>query len=222
VPHELIACPAFLAAARQPAGAGHDGVIGVNLMRKGGHFAIDPELSAAQWAAACRQLVGGLRKRAPLRFVCHDGAEAEWARKLAAPGEEVVLSPSWQAYLDVYRRCAVVVANRVHGAVGAAGFGVPSIIIGNDSRAQIGEAIRLPVYRAATVKPTEVIVRVERFLEHHAREQRRLLALREAVIARYAQRLGPIVAPLAGAPAPGAKGRPTIRLLTRRAARTTP
>jgi hypothetical protein len=214
VKHELIACPAFLAAARQPAGGEHEGVIGVNLMRKGGHFSIDPELNAAKWAAACRQLVGGLRKRAKLRFICHDAPEAEWARKLAAPGEEVFLSPSWEAYLGAYRRCAAVVANRVHGAVGAAGFGVPSVIIGNDSRAQIGEAMRLPIFRAATVKPTEVVVRVERLLQQRAREQKRLLALREAVLGQYVQRLAPVLEPLAGEPE---AARPRVRILRRRA-----
>jgi hypothetical protein len=206
VPHRLLPCPAFLAGARRPSQGRDPGLIGVNLMRRAGHFVLDPALVPATWAAACRQMLAGLRKRGRIRFICHDEAERQWAEKLATPGEEIIISGDWRAYLEAYAPCAAVVANRVHGAVAAAGLGVPSIILGNDTRARIGGAIGMPVFRAAELAPVDVVRVAERFIQKGEAERSRLAALRERTLDEYAALLRPVVRDLGrGAPASGSR-----------------
>ncbi len=192
VPHRLLPCPAFLAPRRRDPISGAGGPIGVNLMHLGGHFDLDGEFSTSRWREQCGALLEGLRKLGRIAFICHDSGEQRFMESLAAPGEELFSSPDWREYHAAYARCAAVVANRVHGAVYAAGCGVPSVIIGNDSRALIGEPLELPVERSATLDPGALVERVSGMLRRRSDESAALLDRSERTIGLYAQIVGPI------------------------------
>ena len=121
-------------------------------------------------------------------FVAHDEVEAEFMAGFRR-GEERVFGPTrWREYLDVYGSCSMVVANRVHGAVCAAGFGVPSVILGNDTRARIGEYLGIPVFRAsADIAP--VLSTLHDFLHNREAESERLRRVQENAIERYSSLL---------------------------------
>ncbi|MCE5310929.1 MAG: polysaccharide pyruvyl transferase family protein [Acidobacteriales bacterium] len=190
LPHELLPCPAFLAAARHDIPGSRTGAVAVNLMPLGGHYELDPEFNDAVWLMRCMALVSRLRSFGPLLFVAHDEAEEAFMAQFAGPGERVFRGGGWRDYLDVYGSCAAVVANRVHGAVCAAGFGVPAVIIGNDSRASIGDPIGIPRFRAGD-EIESVLSTIESLLNE--REACRLRSLREVTLSRYVELAQPIL-----------------------------
>ncbi|MBA4187010.1 MAG: hypothetical protein C0467_03230 [Planctomycetaceae bacterium] len=193
VPHERVCCPAFLAGARHRLANPRPELIGVNLMPLGAHYDLRENFDRDRWTKSCESLCKSLRKLGRLVFIAHDTVESEFSRRFARSGERVYLASSWRPYLDMYSSCQLVVANRVHGAVCASGFGVPSIILGNDTRAQIGEYIGLPIFGSADLNPTEVVECANRLLTARAVESERLLHLREQTLNRYKELLTPLL-----------------------------
>lgn len=131
-------------------------------------------------------------------FVAHDDFERVWMQRFAGAGERVFLASTWRPYLDLYAGCALVVANRVHGAVCAAGFGVPGIILGNDTRAEIGSALDLPFYQSGQTTPEEVIATAARLLTDRAHLADQLRTRREATLQIYRDLLRPVLAEARG------------------------
>ncbi|GAK56584.1 methyltransferase type 11 [Candidatus Vecturithrix granuli] len=193
LPHETLPCPAFLAACRCHISVSTNEVIGVNLMALGGHYDLCGNFDSVLWQKQCFALSTELRKIGKLLFIAHDQPEAEFMLKFALPGERIFLSGDWRDYFDVYAACHIVVANRVHGAVCAAGFGVPAIILGNDTRAMIGDYIGIPRYHVRELDVIEVIQHVRKFLDTRDDERSRLLGLRDTTINRYKNLLAPII-----------------------------
>ena len=194
VEHTAIACPAFLAAARHRFEiAPHAGHIGVNLMPLGGHFDLVGGFDAPRWREDCFRLTTKLRRLGPLVFVAHDEAERDWMEPFAVAGERVFLAPTWRAYLDLYAGCALVVANRVHGAVCAAGFGVPGVILGNDTRALIGCALGLTILPSGQVDPEEIAVAAAHLYAGRKSLAGELRLRRDTALQRYRDLLQPVL-----------------------------
>jgi len=193
LPHEALPCPAFLAACRHKSNVSTSGVIGINLMQLGGHYDLSGNMNVALWEKQCFTLVVELRKISKLIFIAHDKKEAEFMAKYIVPGERIYRSENWRDYFDVYSACKVIVANRVHGAVCAAGFGVPSIILGNDTRAMIGDYVNIPRYHVRDLDVTQIIQKVHTFIEEPDIERSRLLEIRNKTINEYKDLLFPIV-----------------------------
>jgi hypothetical protein len=182
---EGLPCPAFLAAARHQPERYSAGKVLVNLMPVGGHYRIDPRLNEDRWLRTCAELLAALRSQYQILLVAHDRIELEFLEQLSRNNERVFFSENWRDYLDVYSVGWITIANRVHGAVASAGFGVPSVIIGNDSRARIGDYIGIPVYRSATVSAREIVAKVIEFEDERASERERLISLRQTTLLSY-------------------------------------
>jgi polysaccharide pyruvyl transferase WcaK-like protein len=86
-----------------------------------------------------------------------------------------------------------VLTNRVHGAVCAAGFGIPSVIIGNDTRAMIGDYIGIPRYKVTDFNVSEITDKLNSFLNDSSNERSRLLELRDLTITRYKNVIEPVI-----------------------------
>jgi hypothetical protein len=185
VEHSSLPCPAFLAGARHRIGYSPEGPIGVNLMPHGGHFQLDADFSEGEWLGQCCELLRELRSLGHVMFIAHDRTEFEFLKALRNPGETVFFDAHWRAYLDAYTQCSMVVANRVHGAVCASGLGVPSLIMGNDTRAFIGEFIKLPVFHAGIDQISRVVSAASSLHLMRRDESERLLAFRDDVLRQY-------------------------------------
>jgi SAM-dependent methyltransferase len=193
IPHLALPCPAFLASARNPRKPAKNGPLGINLMPLGAHYDLTGTFDKQKWIEDCHELVHLLRRMKPLLFICHDLSEVEFVRPLAGPGERIFFSQSWRDFLDVFPACSAVVANRIHGAVCAAGYGVPSVILGNDTRAQIGEYIGIQCFQSGQTPPKLVANRVSELLASKDEEQSRLLRLRQLSMESHQKALRPIL-----------------------------
>lgn len=193
VPHHVLPCPAFLAGARHPSGEPISGLIGVNLMPLASHHDLEGNFNRARWADSITALLHQLRRQSAVLFICHNGEEVTFARQFRFSGERIFESRNWRDYFDAYAHCEIVVANRVHGAVCAAGLGIPAVIVGNDTRAEIGDLIGLPRFHAVDLDLAAVTDTVARLRERKKDETSRLLRLREQSVRQYRDLLQPIV-----------------------------
>jgi len=193
IPHHALPCPAFLAAGRHHPGGTVPGLIGINLMPLASHWNLHESLNLAAWTTMLTELLPALRRSASLIFICHDEAEAAFAQTFCGPGERIFHAAHWRTYLEVYSQCEVVLANRIHGAVGAAGFGVPAVVIGNDSRAEVMDFLGLPRLRAVNLTAPVVLAAVAQLRRTRRAESERLLQLRESATVRYVELLRPIL-----------------------------
>lgn len=156
-----LVCPAFLAATDFNVGK-QPRLIGVNLMRLGCHHDLKGDFFPDTWACKIPVLLAELRKQGRLIFIAHDLAEVEFMTPFCEVGERIFHSPRWVDYLPIYGACEKVVANRVHGAVLAAGFGAKAAIIGNDTRALIGKYACLPIFKVDDFVVEDLIEQLNR------------------------------------------------------------
>lgn len=189
LPAESLACPAFHAARRCNINQKWGDVVGINLMPLSGHYAISPDITEESSRVLQTELVNHLRRHHQLLFIAHTPAEAEYIEGFKSSGENIFYSPNFRDYLSVYAGCRAVIANRVHGAVCAAGFGVPAVIIGNDSRLRIGDFIGLPSFYAGNVQAREILESFEGLIQNEQNERSRLRELRNTSTNAYVQHL---------------------------------
>lgn len=185
IDHDVLPCPAFHAARRLKEQIHPEMVVGVNLMPLGGHWRFKDEIDEETWGNKIEVFLPELRKRHSLLFIAHDLTEKEFMSRYLDSQESIFYSSDFRDYIPVYGRCCAVIANRVHGAVCAAGFGRPSLIMGNDTRLLIGDYIGLPSYYINEVCPEEIVEVFESTMSNLKVEEERLLNLREKTAGRY-------------------------------------
>jgi SAM-dependent methyltransferase len=183
--HEVLPCTAFHASRRSKFLGGYGQVIGINLMPLGGHYKLREDIDEKKWGETIEAFLADLRRRHSLLFVAHDLSEKEFMEHYLTSGEVIFYSCRWRDYLPVYAKCSAVIANRVHGAVCAAGFGKPVVIVGNDARLLIGDTIGIPSLYVSKVKADELVGLIEAGLAMRGQERDRLLTLREESAVRY-------------------------------------
>jgi hypothetical protein len=197
--HEILPCPAFLAAlrhARKPKAEPEWPLIGLNLMELGGHFATDPSFEKDAWQRFCQQLIELLQSKGDVVLLAHDEVERKYLSSLDSQ-LRIVLPSSYHEYHGVLRQLSLWIGNRVHGAVCAAGYGVPALILGNDTRARIGEYIGLKVLRSSDRDFEAVSSWVDAFHSANSRELEavRLRDLQQETRSRYIELLTEAVRP---------------------------
>ena len=187
--HDVLPCTAFHAARRTKIEPDYGNILGINLMPLGGHYKLDNDIDEGLWKRTIEALLPKIRQHHQILFIAHDISEAEFIQEFLGPGEVIFYSPCWRDYLPVYAKCSATIANRVHGAVCAAGFGRPSLILGNDTRLLIGDYIGIPSRYIGDVSPEEIVDLLEFGLGGRKWIKDRLLTLREESAARYRERI---------------------------------
>jgi hypothetical protein len=185
IPHKELPCTAFHAARRVKFRGSWNGVVAVNLIPSAGHWRLTEDIDSAAWQRTAGRFLERLRRHKQVLFVAHDTTEQDFMGSLRLPGETVFFSAAWRDYLEIYSKCEAVIANRVHGAVCAAGFGTPAVLIGNDSRLLIGRYIGIPSLYVSDTSSEEILEHIERCISASKQERERLLALRESSAAEY-------------------------------------
>ncbi len=190
-PHLLLPCPAFLSAERAASPRLEPSLICVNWMPLGAHYDLDNGFPTDRWLSDIKAINHGLRRLGRLLFVAHDLTEVEFMEPLLAAGERIFHAASWRDYQEIYGSSALVVANRVHGAMVAAGHGVPAILLGNDTRAEVADLVGVSRFRAARVNPEEVLSRATELTADRKSVSDSLLRCRELALHDYAEAVAP-------------------------------
>ena len=185
IKHDVLPCAAFHAARRLPALLPDPSLVGINLMPLGGHFKLREDVDSGKWKSAISDILPVIRKNHKIIFIAHDKQEEKFMSSLALSGEKIFISEDYRDYMKVYSSCSIVIANRVHGAVCAAGFGNSAIIIGNDTRLQIADYIGIPSHYVGSVSTEQILADFEKAVEDNQIERDRLLSLREETAERY-------------------------------------
>ena len=114
----------------------------MNYMKIGGHYTFGKEIKSNRWFDEIKTLYNYVKDKEEILFVCHNKKEIEDAKQID-PYVKTFYSKNFLDYMKIYRNAKYGIVNRVHAAFLMASYGVPSFIIGNDSRATMATEIGL-------------------------------------------------------------------------------
>lgn len=136
-------------------------VAAINVMARGGYCSLQDDIDEEKWKTFIKAVLPEIRKKFRILFLAHNKPDKKFMSEFVLPGEKIFLSHHWFDYLEVYSRCSIVISNRIHGAMCAASFGRPTLIVGNDSRMSVGEEIGIPTYYVSDVRKSDIMAFVE-------------------------------------------------------------
>lgn len=115
----------------------------VNYMEGGAHYRFGQLIETDKWRNEFSKFYYNLKKKHKVIFACHNLKEVSEAKKIDSEAIIFYKKNDYIAYMKFYAKAKYGVMNRIHGAYMLASLGIPSIIIGNDSRAKMAENIGL-------------------------------------------------------------------------------
>ncbi len=168
-----------------PSKAESDYVV-INFQAHGANEDWGQGVDTVKWRSIVRAVIERLSRRHAIRFIAHSGAEAKLAAELA--GEFPCLRPTDLAgYAAAIASAKAGFVSRIHAAVALASIGVPSLVVGTDTRLGTAEQFGLPTRPVKQVSAEEIIDVIEDLIAASGREKERLRAKRETTIGAYAQ-----------------------------------
>jgi len=170
----FIRCSALLAAKDHPTPT-EKGLVLVNYMKGAGHYDWGQGSSADAWEATLRTVLGRLKERYRVEFICHNRAEYDLAAELD-PTLRRHLPTTPAEYFEVTSRATAALCNRLHASVAMAGMGIPSVAVGTDTRMLMVEAVGVPCYFVKDADADVLEARLEDLVARRAEESERLLA----------------------------------------------
>jgi hypothetical protein len=181
----MIPCSALLATKNcSCADEQNKGVVLINFMHGGGHYAWDQRINPSVWQATVKTLIGRLKTRHRLAFLCHNDAEYNLAQDL-----DPMLTRLWpktsHEYAAMVSEASVALCNRMHASIALAGLGIPSIAVCTDTRLLMVDAIGLPCFYVKETSVDQLEDEIENLFMHRRKEQERLFSLRTETWNRY-------------------------------------
>lgn len=190
-PVPLIPCSACLALDPLDGEIASRRTIAVNYMPKAGHFDFLNELDEHDWARTFRSVLTALKNQYHVVFLCHNASEYQQAKALF-PDFPAILPRSRRAYNRFASGVRFGVFNRLHAAVAFAGIGIPSVVVGNDTRTLMVEEFGLDVFDVRQIASEQILEAIARINAHIDEESRRLLTLRNKTLADYSERIAAV------------------------------
>lgn len=169
----------------------------LNYMPGGAHYTLGQRIDFTGWEQEFVKTYHEINKRYEVVVMCHSPSEVRIARALICD-VETFFSPDYDDYLRMYAKAHFGIFNRVHGAMVLAGLGRPAIIVGNDTRARMGELMELPTYFVNDAKSGRLLEHLADFEENAEAWSKKLLAIKSDARRRYLHLLQISLADLAG------------------------
>jgi hypothetical protein len=179
----LVPCAAFLSGSTASKLDG-DAPILINYMQRGGHYDWGQKINDVEWERTVGRLAEYLSREHSVRFVCHNQAELELARR-TFPQHEAFLPASAEAYFDEISHAKLAINNRLHASVAMASVGIPSIAIGTDTRLDMVSELGLKTYYVKEATYDRLLEDVQGLLSNRHAESARLLDLKRATRQLY-------------------------------------
>jgi hypothetical protein len=181
----LVRCSAFLAALGRRSLLEDSGPILINYMPGGGHFDWEQHVDAGAWRRTLKDVLGRLKPRHRLAFLCHNRKEYE-----AAVDLDAAVPRLWpqtpQEYFEAAATAKAALCNRMHAAVGLAGLGIPAIAVGTDTRLLMVAAVGLPCHYVKGLGAEALEEELEGLLAARHDHQERLLTAQDETFHTYA------------------------------------
>lgn len=163
------------------------GIVAVNFQAKGSNTDWDQGVDPAAWMDLVRGVIADLRADGRrVELLCHSAYEQRLARQLA-PDLPVHFPQTEEEYGRIIGRVAVGFVSRIHAAIAMAGVGIPSLVVGNDTRIGTTAEMGLTSYFTKRLDRETAVAELRRLLAAADEERDRLRTLRETVIKRYVE-----------------------------------
>lgn len=157
----------------------------VNFQAKGSNDDWGQRIDGVAWARLVKGVISDLRRDGhKLIMLCHSKYEGRLARSLA-PDLPVAEPKTEEEYAEVIARARVGFVSRIHAGVALAGVGVPSLVVGNDTRLGTTAEMGLPSFFTKRMAREFVVAELDRLLKLGEGEKARLIRLREETISKY-------------------------------------
>lgn len=169
--------------------------VAVNYMHGGSHYTLGQNIDFDGWQKTFTTIYNYLKEKHRVVVVCHAPKEVLHIRSIL-PEAETFYSNCYEDYLRIYAKTKFGVLNRVHGGMAIAGFGRPSVIIGNDTRVKMAEMMELPIYFVNDANPNLLMEIIESFESEANEWNLKLTRLKEDARLNYLQILTSKLHPL--------------------------
>jgi hypothetical protein len=116
----------------------------LNFMENGGHYTFNQSIDGHVWRAQFKQIADEARNHGRVIVACHTPEEERLAAELVPQTERFLAPDDYLEFMRFYSRAKFGILNRVHAGFMMASFGKPAVVIGNDSRALMMQALNLP------------------------------------------------------------------------------
>lgn len=158
----------------------------VNFQARGSNTDWGQNVDEQSWAGVVRQVVEDLGKRHTVRMLAHGEYEKRLAA-MVAPDLPCDQPRDTVSYAKAIAGAKVGFVSRIHAAIPLAGIGIPSLVIGNDTRLGTVEAMGLPTLSPKAATAGDIVSILETLIVKGEEERERLRTLREETIGRYAE-----------------------------------
>ena len=156
----------------------------INFQRLGANTDWGQRVNPTEWMRTIQLVIDDLGKRHPVLLLAQNSYEKKLASQLA-PHVRCILPSSTDEYANVINMAKVGLVSRIHAAIPLAGIGIPSVVIGTDTRLGTVEQMGLPTRFVKEATYSWIVDEVEGLLKIAESERQRLLALRENTIQQY-------------------------------------
>jgi len=172
----LLPCSAFLAARPYQDLAQTNEFVFVNYMPGGSHYDFDQHIDSNAWKTTVKTFIAEASKNHRLAMICHNKKEYDAALEIA-PDTECFFPKTVEEYFKIAVRGQVGIFNRMHASVGFAGLGIPSMVIGADTRMLMVDKIGLPNEYVKNVTADIMLHTLDELIANREQERIRLLEL---------------------------------------------
>lgn len=182
IPSKLLPCPSLFASNR-PNVENKGNTVFLNFMELGGHYDWgNGDCIRNSWRSTMTEVIKRLERRVSLRFLCHSRNE----RALAGSVDNSIpctVADDAEFYFDTTAEAKAVIGSRIHAAMALAGVGVPSVVVGNDTRLMTVDEVGLPHFSVDGVTVGEILNALEALIQNKFGDN--LLTSRDRAWERY-------------------------------------
>jgi len=182
----LLPCPAFiLGETFERFIEKKNNYIIINYQRKGANDDWGQKVDEKKWKNTIIQIIKNLKKRHKIIILCHNQVEEKIAKDLNLQDISILYPKNLIEYAKIISQAKAGLVSRLHASIPLAGIGVPTILIGTDTRLLSAELVGLKTYYVKDVLPEKIIDDVENLIEKSEIIKEYLFFLREKAKNHY-------------------------------------
>jgi hypothetical protein len=166
----------------------NDNYIIINYQKKGSNEDWGQNIDELMWRNEIINLHNSLARRHEVVFLCHNSVEYKLAKSLNL-SSKIYLPMSDIEYGKIIAKSKAALVNRLHAAIPLASMGIPSIVIGNDTRLEAAKMLGLKTFWVKNVNSNLLETEIESLIMEAIKEKERLYYLRQETREKYKELL---------------------------------